>query len=62
MNIQLNRGWAWTFGVFFGFQLARLQDKLPFVMRTLNDIREATTGKWLENVSESVDTDDEDDE
>jgi hypothetical protein len=38
--MKLSKGWALTLGVFLGFQVARLQDKMPFVMKTLLDIRE----------------------
>lgn len=38
--MKINKGWGFALGVFLGFQVARLQDKMPFVMKTLLDIRE----------------------
>lgn len=35
----MNRGWMFTLGVFAGFQVARLQDKMPFIVDSVLRIR-----------------------
>lgn len=60
--IQLSKGWGFTLGVFLGYRVARAHDQLPFVMRVLSDIREATSGRWLEDAHDVLaDDEDEDD-
>lgn len=38
--MSINKGWGFAIGIFLGFQVARLQDKMPFVMKTLREIHE----------------------
>lgn len=56
----MNRGWALTLGVFLGFQVARLQDKMPFVVDSVMRIRsmmESATWHVDEDVFEDEDED-----
>lgn len=38
--MNLSKGWALTLGVFLGFQVAKVHERLPFVIGSLQEIRD----------------------
>ncbi|WP_277670936.1 hypothetical protein [Saccharomonospora viridis] len=44
MNVILSKGWVFTLGVFAGYQVAKLADRLPFVAQATHEIRSLVDG------------------
>jgi hypothetical protein len=38
--VNISKGWALTLGVFLGYELAKLKDQMPFIVSSLNEIRD----------------------
>lgn len=42
-GVTIERGWSFVLGVFLGYQVARVHDRLPFVVKSMQEIKDIIT-------------------